>query len=187
MKKSLFILLFFGMCTLASARVVIQVEGTGIGSDFNWEKNVIPKRSWTSEAKYEWGYGMMPSLMWEFNSKNKETPIHFFTGASFGFAAVGIPVALEGGFTYRLFDLGLVSFDLNGTMQCGVYSEIYGGCDLWTGYSADFVCNAFDRRVYAGIGIGNWNYSIEYILKDYGAYWYHSGFIGGHIMAGIRI
>lgn len=191
MKKKILIVL--SLCLLSNfcfAGIVVQNSMIPLGYNFNYDEDCFRV---DNEKEYSCDFimelaSLNGSLMWEFNSKNTETPFHFMTGIELGFSHPGFfsmtfPMVFE--FTLVKFEKTMIELQVNPNL--GIGFGIKGGEYFFYSPSIDVTFGRKDRKwFYGGVGIGAEGTCRAAHYKDYGNDIYIGATIGLHLFIGVR-
>lgn len=191
MKKKILIVL--SLCLLSNfcfAGIVVQNGIIPLGYDIRYDEDcfrVDNPKEFSCDFIMELA-SLNGSLMWEFNSKNTETPFHFMTGIELGFSHPGFfsmtfPMVFE--FTLVKFEKTMIELQVNPNL--GIGFGIKGGEYFFYSPSIDVTFGRKDRKwFYGGVGIGAEGTCRAAHYKDYGNDIYIGATIGLHLFIGVR-
>ena len=191
MKKKILIVL--SLCLLSNfcfAGIVVQNSMIPLGYNFNYDEDCFRV---DNEKEYSCDFlmellSLNGGFLWEFNSKNTETPFHFMTGVELGFSRHGFF-----SFTFpMIFQFTLVKFEktmieLQANADFGFTHGIKRGIYFFYSPSVDVTFGRKDRKwFYGGVGIGAEGTCRAAHYKDYGNDIYIGATIGLHLFIGVR-
>ncbi len=191
MKKKILIVL--SLCLLSNfcfAGIVVQNSMIPLGYNFNYDEDCFRV---DNEKEYSCDFlmellSLNGGFLWEFNSKNTETPFHFMTGVELGFSRHGFF-----SFTFpMIFQFTLVKFEktmleLQANADFGFTHGIKRGIYFFYSPSVDVTFGRKDRKwFYGGVGIGAEGTCSAAHYKDYGNDIYIGASIGLHAFVGVR-
>ena len=191
MKKKILIVL--SLCLLSNfcfAGIVVQNGIIPLGYDITYDEDcfrVDNEKDFSCDFLMEL-LSLNGGFLWEFNSKNTETPFHFMTGIELGFSRHGFfsmtfPMVFE--FTLVKFEKTMIELQVNPNL--GIGFGIKGGEYFFYSPSIDVTFGRKDRKwFYGGVGIGAEGTCRAAYYKDYGNDIYIGATIGLHLFIGVR-
>lgn len=189
-KKIILILTLIFVSHFCFAGIVVQNSMIPLGYNFNYDEDCFRV---DSEKEYSCDFLMEllsinGGFLWEFNSKNTETPFHFMTGVELGFSRHGFfsftfPMIFQ--FTLVKFEKSMIELQANADF--GFTHGIKRGIYFFYSPSVDVTFGRKDRKwFYGGVGIGAEGTCRAAHYKDYGNDIYIGATIGLHLFIGVR-
>lgn len=191
-KKITLFLILLVMGSACHASIVFQLDSHSLGLYSEFKSRPFAK----DEALKNTGdilfipltQEMLASLLWEFNSHDGER-LHGFTGLCLGLNGFGIPMALEGGMNFQLFETENLSFELCTALRLGYCSGLKGGGYIFAEPYVDFLMMSKSRRwLYGSIGIADMNvFDMPCYFEGFGWESYWANILSLHIALGLRL
>lgn len=170
MKKFLLVIsLFLSITSFSFAGIMFQTDMETASGIFLYNNDCFnysqPK---DLQAEFVPISGFSLSTLYEFKTREL-SDWHFFAGANFGIEAMGIELALLGGFSYKLTQFNRTRLELTTTLGFGESALIKGPELFYTQFSTDIIfCGASRIGLYGGIGIANYSLiSLKY-YREFG-------------------
>lgn len=189
-KKIILILTLIFLSHFCFAGIVVQNSMIPLGYNLNYDEDcfrVDNPKEFSCDFLMEL-LSLNGGFLWEFNSKNTETPFHFMTGVELGFSRHGFF-----SFTFpMIFQFTLIKFEktiieLQANADFGFTHGIKRGIYFFYSPSVDVTFGRKDRKwFYGGVGIGAEGTFRAAHYKDYGNDIYIGATIGLHLFIGVR-
>jgi len=189
MKKLITGIIFACVCFTASAKVFVQADANVCGAFITHRHdcfNQVQKNYF--DPDFNAFNGCSVASGWEFNSKDTETPFHWFTGFDVGFDYYGFTFMPVVGLNWTCLNLGSWNMELSATAAAGVTAGIFGDYYFTSQTSLDLIfCKNSRNGLYGGIGLTNLNIPDGRYYKGYGLVYTTAAYLGPRLIAGVRL
>lgn len=189
MKKKIFFIIGILCCNFCFGSIVLQNDITGL----SWKRSKI-ENCFDVAHTVKIENSFLPiaagsiNVLWEFNTKNTETPFHFMTGLSLGGVDIGFTLSVPFVFEFTIAKFEKTMLEIFSKTNIGAVGTIFGFGDvLYLQSSLDLVWGRKDRKwFFGGFGVTYGTVFNSYTFEGFGKKEEIHSVLGAQVIFGIR-